>query len=520
MTLAYAVRMIVEAEGGGPTSLRMIADHVGRWARIPDPMIETTQKGLKGSLVTTEVLGDPDDPPWAWRLSFSHPDETYPNVRWGVRVTAVTAATSVVSVRLDRTRTDGVVARDRTEPAPPGCIPALIGAAGLSVVDGGRCLESSVWVVESDQEQDLADLVMAEDRRLPIFVFTPRDEEVIDGGEFQRSVMGLAHVVLLRPEVSWRLGEILPRGFNVYGGSARIWWPEVTADSSRWDHPLWTSDRPAHLVVRQARSSILEAGLTAAVIDRRVIELEQAKRVESARVQGEEIEALLGDQAAISTMLEGILDDGGQPDDSGPTPTLGGLISRVLRQRDADINDALSLAAMFDGEAGDERERASDLAKKVVYLEGEVDRLRSASGQSTPMADRDADRILCDEILREAMDRHTVDGFSLRSFTIGASFAESLEAHGGQYRSKAIRVCGDIVSGAPSLIGRRDDHPLRTGEAGSASVRLRSSDDAEARRCKIEEQVPAARRLHYWLLSDGSIELASINLHEDMSIPG
>jgi len=520
MTLAYAVRMIVEAEGGGPTSLRMIADHVGRWARIPDPMIETTQKGLKGSLVTTEVLGDPDDPPWAWRLSFSHPDETYPNVRWGVRVTAVTAATTVVSVRLDRTRTDGLVARDRTEPAPPGCIPALIGATGLSVVDGGRCLESSVWVVESDQEQDLADLVMAEDRRLPIFVFTPRDEEVIDGGEFQRSVMGLAHVVLLRPEVSWRLGEILPRGFNVYGGSARIWWPEVTADSSRWDHPLWTSDRPAHLVVRQARSSILEAGLTAAVIDRRVIELEQAKRVESARVQGEEIEALLGDQAAISTMLEGILDDGGQPDDSGPTPTLGGLISRVLRQRDADINDALSLAAMFDGEAGDERERASDLAKKVVYLEGEVDRLRSASGQSTPMADRDADRILCDEILREAMDRHTVDGFSLRSFTIGASFAESLEAHGGQYRSKAIRVCGDIVSGAPSLIGRRDDHPLRTGEAGSASVRLRSSDDAEARRCKIEEQVPAARRLHYWLLSDGSIELASINLHEDMSIPG
>ena len=281
MTLAYAVRMIVEAEGGGPASLRMIADHVGRWARIPDPMIETTQKGLKDSLVTTEVLGDPDDPPWAWRLSFSHPDETYPNVRWGVRVTAVTAATSVVSVRLDRTRTDGVVARDRTEPAPPGCIPALIGAAGLSVVDGGRCLESSVWVVESDQEQDLADLVMAEDRRLPIFVFTPRDEEVIDGGEFQRSVMGLAHVVLLKPEVSWRLGEILPRGFNVYGGSARIWWPEVTTDSSRWDHPLWTSDRPAHLVVRQARSSILEAGLTAAVIDRRVIELEQAKRVET-----------------------------------------------------------------------------------------------------------------------------------------------------------------------------------------------------------------------------------------------
>jgi hypothetical protein len=283
---------------------------------------------------------------------------------------------------------------------------------------------------------------------------------------------------------------------------------------------LWTSDRPAHLVVRQARSSILEAGLTAAVIDRRVVELEQARRAGSAKAQSEEIEALRGDQTAIASMLAGMLGDTEQPNGSEKASSLGGLISRVLGHKDSAINDASSLAAMYDAEAGDERERAGDLSKKVMYLEGEVARLRSASGQSTPMADRDADRLLCDEILREAMDRHTVDGFSLRSFTIGASFAESLEAHGGQYRSKAIRVCGDIVSGAPSLIGRRDDHPLRTGEAGSASVRLRSSDDAEARRCKIEEQVPAARRLHYWLLSDGSIELASINLHEDMSIPG
>ena len=83
-------------------------------------------------------------------------------------------------------------------------------------------------------------------------------------------------------------------------------------------------------------------------------------------------------------MLAGMLGDTEQPNGSEKASSLGGLISRVLGLKDSAINDASSLAAMYDAEAGDERERAGDLSKKVMYLEGEVARLRFALGGSLP----------------------------------------------------------------------------------------------------------------------------------------
>jgi hypothetical protein len=95
----------------------------------------------------------------------------------------------------------------------------------------------------------------------------------------------------------------------------------------------------------------------------------------------------------------------------------------------------------------------------------------------------------------------------------------TVEQHGERYRGKVVRACADVVLNAPDLLRRVDDHVLRTGEAGNDPA-VQRSDGATAHRCAIERNTPAARRVHYWVLPDGSIELASVNVHDDASIPG
>ncbi len=115
--------------------------------------------------------------------------------------------------------------------------------------------------------------------------------------------------------------------------------------------------------------------------------------------------------------------------------------------------------------------------------------------------------------------RISMPGARSRSFVIGARFPKSLSQGGSRHRAKSLRACADVIVAAPELLKARVDHPLRVGGCGTKPVRIRSLDGAIARRCRVEGKVAAALRLHYWLLPDGSIELASVNTHEDMTIP-
>jgi hypothetical protein len=82
-----------------------------------------------------------------------------------------------------------------------------------------------------------------------------------------------------------------------------------------------------------------------------------------------------------------------------------------------------------------------------------------------------------------------------------------------------VKACVDVVIGSPGLLARREDHPLRVDDGPGARTRTRLSDNAEARRCYIEHNTPSARRLHYWVGPEGAVEFASVNIHDDMTIP-
>ena len=516
MTLTYAVRLAVQELNGNPASVRRIADVVGQWARIPDPLQPGTQLGRKDAPVTTEVLGDPDRPPWAWRLSLSHPDEDDPAVQWSVSVDVVAGPNSTVAVRLDRTRTDGVVAELNPASGPPACIRRLLDDDELVIQDGGRRLGTSVWVVMPDQAEELAGLITSPDRRFPIFAFTPRDDEVIDGGVFLTEVVGLAHVVYVKSDTSWRLGELLPRGFNIYGGAARIWWPWISADPNRRDHPLWHGDTRESVVTEEALSKIHMAGLATAVPDPLLTNLEEKQRARLLQDRVGEISTISGDHEELIAGLKLILDDGDHELSAEREVSLGFLIAEVLRQKDREVDVALTKVRAHEETTAADRERLGVLRSRLQRAESDNERLRAASGGPVAIED---DNLLYEEI-NSMVDqvRSRSERTKRRDFTIGPLFAERLEMQGPRYRSKTIRVCAEVVSGVPKLLKRRKDHPLREGNKNTAPDKFRE-DGAAARRCYVEEGVAASRRLHYWLLPDGSVELASVNVHDDFNIP-
>jgi hypothetical protein len=57
-------------------------------------------------------------------------------------------------------------------------------------------------------------------------------------------------------------------------------------------------------------------------------------------------------------------------------------------------------------------------------------------------------------------------------------------------------------------------HPLREN-MGAESAQVKRGDGARCFRAAIERNVAAARRLHFWRLPDGTVELSRIVVHDD-----
>jgi len=80
-------------------------------------------------------------------------------------------------------------------------------------------------------------------------------------------------------------------------------------------------------------------------------------------------------------------------------------------------------------------------------------------------------------------------------------------------------VCAMVACGRARELGGLELHPLRTGMGGDDAPRSRSSDGAVAWRCALKRGAPAAARLHFWKMDDGTIEFASVGTHDAFGIP-
>jgi hypothetical protein len=98
---------------------------------------------------------------------------------------------------------------------------------------------------------------------------------------------------------------------------------------------------------------------------------------------------------------------------------------------------------------------------------------------------------------------------------IGNHFRRAVQTHlnhaSSAVRNAALRSICETIDGQNLTAV----HSLRTGSGGGSPQRRRPADDAKAWRRDIDYEY----HLHYWELHDGSVELASIGVHSDFSIP-
>lgn len=104
-----------------------------------------------------------------------------------------------------------------------------------------------------------------------------------------------------------------------------------------------------------------------------------------------------------------------------------------------------------------------------------------------------------------------------REPVLGDGFMESLEKTEGIARGRVLEVCSHVVSGRAPEIASLEVHALRSGMGGEDPQRTRP-DGSKAFRASLQTNTAAARRLHYWQLPDGRIELARVVYHDDFSI--
>ena len=102
----------------------------------------------------------------------------------------------------------------------------------------------------------------------------------------------------------------------------------------------------------------------------------------------------------------------------------------------------------------------------------------------------------------------------LPDFIIGPNFLDSLQRLEGIKEDKVADVAFEIVTGLAPQIPGREVHRLRSGNGGEDPIRVRD-DGAVAWRASLQVKTPSARRIHYWVLPTGDIELARVATHDD-----
>jgi hypothetical protein len=78
-------------------------------------------------------------------------------------------------------------------------------------------------------------------------------------------------------------------------------------------------------------------------------------------------------------------------------------------------------------------------------------------------------------------------------------------------------VVVEILTGLAAEQPGRGLHQLRGSEAGG-SGQVSREDGAKAWRANLQTNTPSARRIHYWVLPGGGIELARVGLHDDFAV--
>jgi len=205
------------------------------------------------------------------------------------------------------------------------------------------------------------------------------------------------------------------------------------------------------------------------------------------------------------TSLRGGIDDGNE----------------LVRELRREIQQLADQVADYKQQVADLNRENASLKKRNFKREKKTkaDRLANEASQAEAdlhLFDDEADQL--DFEIRLAWARKTTASdkktLPLKKWQYGDNFFSTLHEVQGVPRDKIVEVIVDALTGRDAKIDARYVHQLRTGPGGDDPVRTREGGEM-CWRSAIQQGTPQARRLHYWKCNDGSIELASVRLHDD-----
>ena len=207
--------------------------------------------------------------------------------------------------------------------------------------------------------------------------------------------------------------------------------------------------------------------------------------------------------------------------DTGPLGVGNNAYIQGLRQENQQLADLLKQAESRVAALESGLEAAKTQARERIRRQSRKDKQSAAEER----AEQDLalfldERDQLDFEIRLAWARMTLPSektqYPLKKWQYSSQFFGTLRELHGISREKIVEVIVHVLTGRDSELTARDRHQLRTGRGGDDAPRTREGGEM-CWRVALQHGTPSARRLHYWVCRDGSIELASVRVHDDFA---
>jgi len=177
-----------------------------------------------------------------WGVMYDNPDSSVPGRTWRTEaILGMNEKTSLVGLRLS------VISREwgaHYFKSIPKIVKSLVVAPGLR--DYGFSITDEVQRVSTASDvSKLIKLLESESRTRPVIVISENENESfeIDADLLANRTAGIAHVVTLSKDASWRLSKEIGQSLSVYGGAIRTYERGFDRYSARFrDHRLATAE--------------------------------------------------------------------------------------------------------------------------------------------------------------------------------------------------------------------------------------------------------------------------------------
>jgi len=325
-----------------------------------------------------------------WSLRGDDPDKEVPGRIWSTEVSlGKTSGTEdiLLGVRLIVNSTEAELS---IEPAVPGLIRQIADSCGLR--DGNVPTWPAPHVARKQDDVDvLLEWLVSSGRRLPIVVASgdersaSPDAPLIDVDALGKSLCGLAHIVVLPANLTYRLTDELGKPLSVFHGGVRIYNPGLDPLGDPRDHRLYlasTLSNNSASVAAEIKSGIARESLRRTRLGHDVLSFAAVRSVSLQKRQEQRRETGASETEQLTTAL-----------------TRGEALEKQVQDLQGQVDQAWQLSE-------DESSRAEDAEKQLYSAWARIEQLEAALDASgTKAVDENVEPASWEEFAKWCDDR-------------------------------------------------------------------------------------------------------------------